>query len=145
MGYPVTVFEKENKAGGMLQYGIPSYRLPDRIIKREIDWIKNLGVEIKTVAKIKDPSSLFKKGFSVVLIAGGAPKSFLLGIPGEKAEGVLNALEFLREINEKKPRRIKGNVVVIGAGSTAFDAARSAIRLGAKKVILAYRLSLIHI
>jgi len=139
MGYSVSVFEKEKKAGGMLRYAIPPYRLPDRILKREIDWIKNLGIKIKTEVKIKDPTSLFKEGFSAVLIAGGAPKSFPLGISGEKAEGVLNALEFLKEINEKKPRKIKGNIVVIGGGSTAFDAARSAVRLGATKVILAYR------
>ena len=139
MGYPITVFEKEKQAGGMLRYAIPPYRLPDRILKREIDWIKDLGIDIKSGVKIKDPSSLFKKGYSAVLIAGGAPKTFPLNIDGEKAEGVLNALEFLKEINEKKHREIKGNVVVIGGGSTAFDTARSALRLGAKKVTLAYR------
>lgn len=139
VGYPVTVFEEKKDTGGMLRYGIPSYRLPKRILKREIDWIKGLGVEIKTDVKIKDPATLFKKGFSAVLIAGGAPKSFPLGLEGEKADGVLDALLFLREINTNNPKDIKGNVVVVGGGSTAFDAARSAVRLGAKKVTLAYR------
>ena len=123
----------------MLRYAIPPYRLPDRILKREIDWIKNLGVKIKTGDKVKDPSSLLKQGFSAVLIAGGAPKSFPLGIEGENAQGVIDALFFLKQINQGKTKKIQGNVVVIGGGSTAFDAARSALRLGAKKVILAYR------
>ena len=123
----------------MLRYGIPPYRLPDRILKREIDWIKGIGVKIKTGVKIDDPSNLFKKGFSAVLIAGGAPKSFPLGIEGENAEGVVDALLLLKEINSGHRKKITGNVVVIGGGSTAFDAARSAIRLGAKKVTLAYR------
>jgi len=123
----------------MLRYAIPPYRLPDRILKREIDWIKNLGIEIRTNNKIKDPSSLFKKGYSAVLIAGGAPKSFPLGIEGDKAKGVIDALFFLKQVNESKFRELKGNVVVIGGGSTAFDAARSSVRLGAKKVTLAYR------
>ena len=123
----------------MLRFGIPPYRLPDRILKREIDWIKGLGVEIKTGKKIKDPAALIKEGFSSVLIAGGAPKSFPLGIEGEKSKGVIDALNFLRDINEGNYKKISGNVVVIGGGSTAFDAARSAIRIGAKKVTLAYR------
>lgn len=139
VGYPVTVFEAENEPGGMLRYAIPPYRLPDRILKREIDWIKNLGIEIKTGHKIKDPSMLLKKGFSAILIAGGVPKSIPLGIEGENAKGVINALLFLKEVNQGKSKKINGTVVIIGGGSTAFDTARSAIRLGAKKVILAYR------
>jgi len=138
-GYPITVFEEKNEPGGMLRYGIPPYRLPDRILKREIDWIQNLGVTITTNKKISDPAELLKKGFSAVLIAGGAPKSFPLGIQGEKSKGVLNALFFLRELNSDRPIPLKGNVVVIGGGSTAIDAARSAIRLGAQKVVVAYR------
>lgn len=145
IGYPVTVFESSKDAGGMLRYGIPPYRLPERILKREIDWIKSLGIEIKTGIRIKEPSSLFKKGYSAILIAGGAPKSYFPGIEGEKSEGVIDALIFLKEINEGKSRKLKGDVVVIGGGSTAFDAARSAIRLGAGKVTLAYRRSLTEI
>lgn len=139
MGYPVTVFERDKEPGGMLRYAIPPYRLPDRILKREIDWIKKIGVKVKTDSRIKDPVSLFKKGYSAVLIAGGAPKSFPLGIAGEKNKDVLDALKFLRDVNQGKISQIKGNIVVIGGGSTAFDTARSAIRLGAKKVTLAYR------
>ena len=142
MGYPVTVFEASDDPGGMLRYGIPAYRLPDRILKREIDWIKSLGIIIETGKKISDPASLLKENFSAVLIAGGAPRSISLGIEGEKAKGVINALEFLRSINQGNFQSIKGHVVVIGAGSTAFDAARSAVRIGAKKVTLAYRRSI---
>ncbi|MBU0497838.1 MAG: FAD-dependent oxidoreductase, partial [Candidatus Thermoplasmatota archaeon] len=139
LGYRVTVFEKEHEAGGMLRYAIPAYRLPDRILKREIDWIKGLGVQIKTHQNIADPSSLFAKGFSAILIAGGAPKSFPLGIEGENAKGVIDALKFLKEVNENKSKKLTGTIIVIGGGSTAFDAARSALRLGAQKVTLAYR------
>jgi len=139
MGYPVTVFEAQKDPGGMLRYAIPSYRLPKRILKREIDWIKNLGVEIKTGKRIKDPATLFKKGYSAILIAVGTPKSLPLGIEGEDADGVIDSLLFLQQINTNCPMEVKGDVVVIGGGSTAFDVARSAIRLGAKKVTLAYR------
>ena len=139
MGYSVTVFEAKKDPGGMLRYAIPPYRLPDRVIKREIDWIKGLGVEIKTGKRIDDPIMLLKNGYSAVLIAGGAPKSFSLGIEGENADGVIDALFFLNAVNTNTPKKIDGNVVVIGGGSTAFDAARSAVRLGAENVVLAYR------
>ena len=123
----------------MLRYGIPSYRLPDRILKKDIEWIKGLGVEIQTKKRINDPCSLLKKGFSAVLIAGGAPKSFPLGIEGEDAEGIVDALWILQEINMDHSIDIKGNIVVIGGGSTAFDVARSTMRLGVNKVTVAYR------
>ncbi len=138
-GYPVTVFEGKKEPGGMLRYGIPPYRLPLRILRREIDWIRGLGVVIKTSQKIKDPSELLKKGYQAVLIAGGAPKTFALGIAGDRAEGVQNPLEFLKAINSDTPPKVTDHVLVIGAGSTAFDVARSALRLGAAQVTLAYR------
>ena len=139
LGYPVTVFEEKKEPGGMLRYGIPSYRLPKRILNKDIEWILGLGVQIQTNKKIIDPTYLLSQGFDAVLIAGGAPKSFTLGISGENASGVVDALWFLREINMNHTLTVKGTVVVIGGGSTAFDVARSAIRLGAKKVIIAYR------
>jgi NADPH-dependent glutamate synthase beta subunit-like oxidoreductase/ferredoxin/coenzyme F420-reducing hydrogenase delta subunit len=139
IGYPVTVFEGQDEPGGMLRYAIPSYRLPKRILNREIDWIKGLGIKIETGKKIDDPSSLLKKGYSTVLIAGGAPKALPLGIEGENAEGIVDPLMFLQKVNTGHPMDAKGEIVVIGGGSTAFDVARSAIRLGAKKVTLAYR------
>ncbi len=139
LGYLITVFEEKQDPGGMLRYGIPSYRLPDRILKKDIEWIKGLGVEIQTKKRINDPCSLLKKGFSAVLIAGGAPKSFPLGIEGEDAEGIVDALWILQEINMDHSIDIKGNIVVIGGGSTAFDVARSTMRLGVNKVTVAYR------
>lgn len=139
MGYPVTVFEAYKEPGGMLRYAIPPYRLPKRILKREIDWIKGLGVKIITEKRINDPKTLFKKGFSAVLIAQGAQKSLPLGVKGEDAKGVIDPLLFLKKINTDNPIDVKGIVVVIGGGSTALDVARSAIRLGTKKVILVYR------
>jgi len=141
LGYPVTVFEAKHDPGGMLRYAIPAYRLPDRIVKREIDWIKDLGVEIQTGKQIDDPETLLKKGFSAALIATGAPKSFPLGAPGENSEGVIDALAFLGAISAGHPMELKGEIVTIGGGSTAFDVARSAVRLGAKKVTLVYRRS----
>jgi len=139
MGYPVIVFEEKNDPGGMLRYAIPPYRLPDRVIKREIDWITGLGVEIKTGKRIDNPLTLLKKGCSAILIACGAPKSFSLGIEGENADGVIDALLFLNAVNTDSSKKICGNIIIIGGGSTAFDAARSAVRLGAEKVTLAYR------
>ena len=139
MGYSVTVFDSEKESGGMLRYAIPPYRLPKRILKRELDWIKGLGIKIITEKHINDPKTLFKKGFSAVLIAQGTPKSLLLGIKGEKSNGVVDPLLFLHKINTDNPMNVKGNLVVIGGGSTALDVARSAIRLGAKKVTIAYR------
>ena len=139
IGYPVTVFEAQKESGGMLRYAIPPYRLPKRILKREIDWIKGLGIEIKTGKRIENPATLFKKGYSAILIAEGAPKSLPLGIKAEDATGVVDPLLFLYGVNTNRPMDVKGKVVVIGGGSTAFDVARSAIRLGTKKVTLAYR------
>jgi NADPH-dependent glutamate synthase beta subunit-like oxidoreductase/Fe-S oxidoreductase/coenzyme F420-reducing hydrogenase delta subunit len=139
LGYSITVYEKEDEPGGMLRFAIPPYRLPDRVLKREIDWIENLGITIQTNTFIKDPSSLLKKGFSAVLIAGGTPNSISLKIPGGKTSGIIDPLIFLKKINEKNPPSITGDVIVIGGGSTAFDAARSARRLGAKKVTIVYR------
>jgi len=103
LGYSVTVFEAKPKPGGMLRYAIPSYRLPDRIVKREIDWIKGLGIKIQTGKKVDEPKTLLKKGFSAVLIATGAPKSFPLGINGEESDGVVDALAFLGSINSGRP------------------------------------------
>lgn len=139
LGYPVTVFEAEKEAGGMLRYGIPTYRLPNRVLKREIDWIKGLGIKIKTGKHIDDPGTLLKNGFSAVLIAQGCQYAFILEVDGKKADGIIDPLKFLNEVNTGQRKKIMGIVIVIGGGSTAFDVARSAIRLGAKKVILSYR------
>jgi len=139
IGYFVNVFEAENEPGGMLRYAIPSYRLPKRILKREIDWIKDLGIKIETGKKIINPENLLKKGFSAVLIAQGSSMSTPLGIEGEKSEGVIDPLIFLKKINTNNSVKIGENIIVIGGGSTAFDVARTSIRIGAKNVTIAYR------
>jgi len=139
LGYPVTVYESSDEPGGMLRFGIPPNRLPKRVLKREIDWIRDLGVGIETGVRVANPADLLSEGHSAVLIAGGAPVSMPLGIDGEDAEGVIDALTFLRGVNSGGPIGVEGDVLVIGGGSTAFDAARSALRLGADSVTLAYR------
>lgn len=141
-GYRVTVFEALPVAGGMLAVGIPDYRLPRNVLNNEIKTITDLGVEIKynnvfgVDITFKD---LEKEGFSAVLLATGAHKGQKLGIVGEDAEGVLDGVTFLRNLNLGKSVKVDGNVAVIGGGNVAIDAARSALRIGAKDVFILYR------
>ncbi len=139
LGYPVTVFESAPEPGGMLRYAIPSFRLPKRVLKREIDWIRDLGVEILTGHPVDEPARLLEEGYSAILIATGASVSFELDIEGEDGEGVIDSLDLLRQVNIDPDHKIKGDVIVIGGGSTAFDAARTAVRIGAGKVTIVYR------
>ena len=141
-GYRVTVFEALPVAGGMLAVGIPDYRLPRNVLNNEIKTITDLGVESKynnvfgVDITFKD---LEKEGFSAVLLATGAHKGQKLGIVGEDAEGVLDGVTFLRNLNLGKSVKVDGNVAVIGGGNVAIDAARSALRIGAKDVFILYR------
>jgi heterodisulfide reductase subunit A len=142
MGYQVTVFESLPVVGGMLYIGIPEYRLPKDILQREIDDIRNVGVEIKNNTPIgKDLSidDLFQNGFKAVFIAVGAHQSMKLGVLGEEANGVVLGVDLLRDLNLGKKVKVGKKVVVIGGGNVAMDAARSAVRLGAKKVSILYR------
>lgn len=150
MGYAVTVFESLHLAGGVLQYGIPEFRLPKGIVHKELDYIKSLGVEIKTnflIGRTLTIQDLFKKGFKSIFIATGAGLPQFLGIPGENLNRVYSANEFLTRINLMKahkfpeyhtPINIGEKIAVIGGGNVALDAARVALRLG-KKVTLVYR------
>jgi NADH-quinone oxidoreductase subunit F len=139
-GYKVTIFESLPVAGGMLAVGIPEYRLPKAILKYEIEHIKKLGVEIKTNTTVgKDIQiSDLKKEYKAIFIATGAHKGLKLGIPGEEAEGVIDAVEFLRKVNLNQEIKIGKRVVVVGGGNAAVDAARVAKRLG-KDVQIIYR------
>ena len=101
IGYSVTVFESEKNPGGMLYYGIPSYRLPKHILKRDIKWIKGLGVKIKINTRIDNPLKLFDEGYSVILISQGCWKSLPLNIEGEDANGIIDALFFLRVLKNQ--------------------------------------------
>jgi len=143
LGYPVTVFEKEAQLGGMLRLCIPDYRLPKEILDAEIEYILSLGIETRTNVEIgKDLTvqQLFEQGYKAVFIATGAHKGLTLNIEGANLEGVLHALEFLREVKVGKPPEIGEKVAVIGGGNVAIDAARTALRLG-KQVTILYRRS----
>jgi len=140
-GYKVTVFEELPYAGGMMRYAIPEYRMPRDIIQSEVDDIAALGVEIKTGVKVgRDISyDAIKKEYDIVLLAIGAHKSWTLDIPGEDLHGVYGAVEFLRAVNLGKDVKVGSKVAVVGGGNSAIDAARTAIRLGAKDVTILYR------
>ncbi|MBU4562776.1 NADH-quinone oxidoreductase subunit NuoF [bacterium] len=143
-GYKVVVWEELPEPGGMLRYGIPAYRLPRDILAREIEQIKNLGVEIKCNIRVGRDISFkeIKKRFDYVFLAPGVSKSQKMGIEGEDMPGILGGIEFLRDfnLNEKtwlrKEKRLGERVAVIGGGNSAVDAARCALRLGVKVNIL---------
>ncbi|MEW5706709.1 MAG: NAD(P)-binding protein [Actinomycetota bacterium] len=137
-GYPVTIFEAFEKSGGMLRYGIPSYRLPDDIIDAEVAKIEALGVEIKYNTKVGKDISLddLKKEYKAVFLGIGAHVGWNLGIPGEDGPGVMNAVEFLHKVNSGEKVDIGSKVLVIGGGNSAVDAARVAWRLGATPQIV---------
>ncbi len=138
-GYPVTIFEAREKAGGMLRYGIPAYRLPENVLDNEIDYIRELGAEIKTGQAVTDIDWIFNQGYRAVFIAQGAWKSPSAGIKGEKHDGIMHALKFLEMVNREEEVAVTSNVAVIGGGNAAIDSARSALRLGARKVTVIYR------
>ncbi len=152
-GFDVTIFESLHEPGGVLQYGIPQFRLPKDIVTREVDYIKKLGVEIKTsvlVGQTVTVQELVEQGYDTVFIGTGAGLPYFLNIPGENLNGVYSANEFLTRVNLMKayrfpeydtPVRIGERVAVIGGGNVAMDAARTSLRLGAKEVYIVYRRS----
>jgi NADPH-dependent glutamate synthase beta subunit-like oxidoreductase len=136
-GYKVTVFEKEEKLGGMLTLGIPSFRLEKDIVNAEIEVLRELGVEFRTgveVGRDVSLSELRKQGFKAFYIAIGAQGGRKPGIDGENSEGVITGVEFLRNVSLGKDIKLGGNVIVIGGGNVAIDVARTAVRTGAAKV-----------
>jgi len=142
MGHDVTVYEQRKKLGGMLRYGIPAYRLPREILDHEIDGLKKAGFQVKTDVSIGHDISLkdLRKQYDAVYVSIGAHTDKKLGIPGEDAQGVISAVEMLRNIGDDDYPDFSGlNVIVVGGGNVAMDVARSAIRLGSKTVKIAYR------
>ncbi|HEX7472871.1 MAG TPA: FAD-dependent oxidoreductase [Candidatus Limnocylindrales bacterium] len=142
LGYPVTVFEAMPVPGGMMAIGIPEYRLPRETLRAEIDRILSLGVELqldRAMGRDFSLADLEKVGFRSVFLATGASKSRRLGVPGDDLRGVVPATLFLKQVNLGENPRLSGDVVVVGGGSTAMDAARSAIRSGAAQVTVLYR------
>lgn len=138
MGYPVTVFEKEKRPGGMLMNGIPSFRLEKDVIEAEIDVLREMGVEFKCgveVGRDITVQKLRQDGYKAFYVAIGAQDGRKAGIPGEDAKGVLTGLEFLRCVNQDMENTgIVGRTVVIGGGNVAVDVARTALRAGASSV-----------
>jgi glutamate synthase (NADPH/NADH) small chain len=152
-GYSVTVYEALHTAGGVLVYGIPEFRLPKSIVKKEVDNLKAMGVEIVPnviIGKTLTVDELFEMGFEAVFIGSGAGLPNFMGIPGEAYKGVYSANEFLTRSNLMKsylanpetPIMKGGKVAVVGGGNVAMDAARTALRLGAEKVYIVYRRSM---
>jgi len=142
LGYRPNVFESEQRPGGMLVQTIPAYRLPREILAREIRMIEGLGVTIETGKKLGRDftlKSLKEQGYEAVFIGVGAPKGLQLNIKGSASEDVVDALNFLRTYNLRGSVPVRKNLVVIGGGNAAIDAARTALRLGAKKVDIIYR------
>jgi NADH-quinone oxidoreductase subunit F len=141
MGYPVTVFEKQEHPGGMMAYAIPEYRLPRNILQEEIDWLLGTGIELKTNTEVgKDVTidQLKAQGYKAFFLGLGAWKGMGMGIPGEKLKGVMQGLDFLVGRNKGLDIPIGKKVAVIGGGDVAIDSARTAFRMGAD-VIVVYR------
>lgn len=137
LGYDITVFEKENKLGGMMTFGIPGFRLEKDIVDSEIEVIKELGVKFRLNCEVgKDVTipELRKEGFSGFFVAIGAQSSRKLNIPGEDDTRVKGGIDFLRRVNLGNGETLSGNVIVVGGGNVAVDVARTALRQGAEKV-----------
>ena len=152
-GYKVTIYEALHTAGGVLVYGIPEFRLPKAIVAREVQGLKDLGVDIETnviIGKTLTIDELFEMGFEAVFIGSGAGLPSFMNIPGESLRGVYSANEYLTRSNLMKAYRDNpdtpimkgGKVAVVGGGNVAMDAARTALRLGAEKVYIVYRRSM---
>ena len=141
MGHAVTIFEAMPKAGGMLRYGIPEYRLPKAVLDDEIATIEAMGVEIVTNTKIGEdiPFETVREDFDAVLLGIGAWVSTGVGCKGEDAEGVIGGIDFLRKVVRNEEIKLGEKVAIVGGGNTAMDACRTAVRLGAKEVYNIYR------
>ena len=151
-GYAVSVFEALHTAGGVLVYGIPEFRLPKSIVAKEVETLKELGVDVETnvvIGKTLTIDELFGMGYEAVYIGTGAGLPNFMGIPGENSNGVMSSNEYLTRVNLMDasnancdtPVRKARNVMVVGGGNTAMDSCRTAKRLGAERVFIAYRRS----
>lgn len=139
VGHGVTVFEGLSEPGGMMRWGIPAYRLPKDLLAREINMIKDIGIDIKINTRVNSLDGLFEQGYDAIFVAVGAQKGVKMGIEGEEGPGVLEGLSFLEDINSGKKLELGRKVAVIGGGNTAVDAARTALRLGSHEVTILYR------
>jgi formate dehydrogenase major subunit len=141
LGYSVALFETFPIPGGMLNVGIPPYRLPRDVVQHAIEEVERLGVKIMTGTPIGKEFNLesLRKQYDAVYIAAGAHRAEKLGIPGEDFQGVIHGVTFMRMVNLKEDLKMGSKVAVVGGGNTAMDAARSSLRLGAKEVFILYR------
>jgi heterodisulfide reductase subunit A len=141
-GHSVKIFEAAPKPGGMLMLTLPEYRLPKSVVERDIQNITALGVEIEVNKRVENLSLLKQAGFDAVFVAVGTHQSSKLNIEGSELKGVVSCLDFLRNANIGEKDNLTGKkVMIIGGGNTAIDASRTALRLGASKVIVVYRRS----
>ena len=140
-GYSPTIFEAASVAGGMLAQGIPSFRLPREVLQAEIDRLREIGIEIRLNTPVGRAISFdeLRKQYAAVFLAIGAQVERKLGVPGENLPGVMGGLEFLKRVNLEKPFLPGRRVLVIGGGNSALDAARTALRCGAREVTMVYR------
>jgi len=141
LGYTVTIFEAHSELGGMLRVGIPQYRLPREVLDIEVQRLTQMGVEIRTNARVVSLDLLFDLGYKAIFITIGAHQSLKIGIEGEDSPGVIDGATFLREINLGLKPSLGQRVAVVGGGNVAIDAARTVARLGTKKVTILYRRS----
>ncbi|RLC95325.1 MAG: hypothetical protein DRI39_00410 [Chloroflexi bacterium] len=141
LGYLVTVFEAHSQLGGMLRVGIPKYRLPREVLDTEVERLARMGVEIRTNARVVSLDLLFDMGYKAVFLTVGAHQGLRMGIDGEESPGVIDGATFLREVNLGLKPSLGERVAVVGGGNVAIDAARTAIRLGAREVNILYRRS----
>lgn len=146
-GFQVTVFDKRPLPGGLNSYGIAEYKLTLSDSLREIELIKGLGVEFRFGVEIGSETSLaeLEDEFDIIFIGVGLGAMHRLSVPGDHRPGVVDALQFIEDYKTAKTTRLEGNVVVVGAGNTAIDAANAARRLGAKEVSILYRRTRAHI
>jgi len=141
LGYPATIFEAHSELGGMLRVGIPQYRLPREVLDIEIQRLTQMEVEIRTNTRVVSLDLLFDLGYKAIFVTIGAHQSLRMGIEGEESPGVIDGATFLREVNLGINPSLGRRIAVIGGGNVAIDAARTAARLGAKKVNILYRRS----
>ncbi|MDD4875782.1 MAG: FAD-dependent oxidoreductase [Dehalococcoidales bacterium] len=139
LGHSITVYEALPVIGGMMRVGIPEYRLSSDILDAEIEEIKQIGFDIKVNTRIESLGNLFEKGYSAVYVATGAHQNARMGVEGEDANGVIDAISFLREVSLGYTVELGSKVAVIGGGNVAIDVARTALRLNAKDVTIIYR------
>lgn len=142
LGYGVTIYEADEKAGGLNYYGIVSFRLPQDVVEWEVQQVQNLGVEIKTSTKIGEDVLVDEllANYDRIIVAVGMGKVPMLGVEGENLDGVYDAIDFVKESKSSFTDRVLGKkVLVIGAGNTAIDAATCSVRLGAEQVQIVYR------